>query len=98
MNPGCGECEDAEAEDDHRGRDSHVCRAKAHSDGTFPVDRVMKITAMMSWTIRMPMATRPCRDSISPFLSSAFTAKTVLEKLRAKATKAEVARSSPANM
>ncbi len=56
--------------------------------GAFPVDTVMKITAMMSWTIRMPMATLPCRDSISPFSSNAFTAKTVLEKLRAKATKA----------
>jgi hypothetical protein len=41
---------------------------------------------MMSCMMRMPTAVRPWSEAISPFSSSTFTAKTVLEKLRAKAT------------
>ena len=40
------------------------------------------------------MATRPCNAPISPFSSRIFTAKTVLEKLSAKAIKNDFGRSS----
>ena len=63
---------------------------RAQIEGSFPVDRVMNTNAMMSCMIRMPIATRPCRDKVSVFSSNAFTAKTVLEKLKAKAMRNEV--------
>jgi hypothetical protein len=70
-----------------RGRTrSRPRRARAHTDGKEPEERVRKTTAMISCMMRMPTAVRPWSEAISPFSSSTFTAKTVLEKLRAKAT------------
>jgi hypothetical protein len=40
----------------------------------------------MSWTIRKPMAMRPCRESISRLSDKSLTIMMVLEKVRATAT------------
>lgn len=54
--------------------------------GTLPVEALRKITATMSWTIRMPTASWPWRTRNSPRSSNIATAQTVELKLRAKAT------------
>jgi hypothetical protein len=72
-------------------------RARAHGEGSLPVETVMKITAKRSCMIRMPIATRPCSAPDSPFSSSTLTAKTVLEKLRANATRSATCRFNPGN-
>lgn len=73
-------------------------RASAQGDGSLPVDSDRKTTANRSCMIRMPIAVRPCRALVSPLSSSTLTAKTVLEKLSANASRAAVTRSSSANM
>jgi len=59
--------------------------AMAQGEGIFPVEKVKKTTAKISCIIRIPIEIRPWRDDISPLSSSTLTAKTVLEKLSAKA-------------
>ena len=69
----------------------------AQGEGIFPVEKVKKRTAYMSCMIRIPMDTRPCIDAISPLSSKILTAKTVLEKLNAKAIINESLKSSSLN-
>ncbi len=70
----------------------------AQGEGSLPAEAVKKITAITSCIIRIPMATRPCSEDISPFSSRILTAKTVLEKLNANAISRESLKSRAANL
>ena len=62
-------------------------RDSAQIEGSLPVERVRNRTAKMSCMMSTPMAVRPLRDEARPLSSRILTAKTVEEKLRAKAAR-----------
>ena len=55
-------------------------RSAANGDGVSALTNASSTTATTSWTIRMPIATRPCTARSSRLPSSTFAASTVLEK------------------